>query len=259
MATGDLIKLGTLYLGGAKLARPTNPVRGGDSHQFVRGRAIEIRNTELSDADQLQWIEVNDRGKKYLVSDRILIVDLTWSDLDAQSLVYGKEVTIDGQQYNLRSLTGGSSTRSGQYSGGLPTDNEWDRWIVNEANLAGLPKPTATELTENGANLTGAHNQFWNWYTMYSWVQEYYSGSSTSVVARGYFSAQYHRSYYYSSNKSLFLGWRPVLEVLWTPPDLAFNINGQLKEYENGWVKIDGQLRQIDKLWTKVNGILREV
>lgn len=176
MATGDLIKLGTLYLGGTKRSRPTNPVSGGDVHAFSAGQTIEIRNTESSEADKLHWREINDGGKKYLVADRALIRSISWDDLNAQSLIFGKEITIDGQQYKIRSLTGGSTYRSGTdaYSGGSPSNNEWDRWIVNEANISGLPKPTATDLTNNSANLNGAHNQFWNWYNMYSWAQETY-------------------------------------------------------------------------------------
>lgn len=47
--------------------------------------------------------------------------------------------------------------------------------------------------------------------------------------------------------------------ILWTPPDIAFDINNVKKAYDNGWCKINGALKQIDKVWAKVNGVLREV
>ena len=122
MATGDLINLGTLYMGGAKRVRPTSPVSGGNAHAFSAGQAIEIRNTEVADVDKLQWREMNDGGKKFLVSDRVLIHSVSWDDLNAQSLILGKTITVDGQQYKMRSLTGGSNDRNGgdNYSGNSP-------------------------------------------------------------------------------------------------------------------------------------------
>ncbi|KON90536.1 hypothetical protein AF333_29115, partial [Aneurinibacillus migulanus] len=67
MANGDLIKLGTLYLGGVKQARPTRPWRGdsipsgasakGDIPSYSVGQTIEIRNTDASDAYKVQWRE----------------------------------------------------------------------------------------------------------------------------------------------------------------------------------------------------------
>ncbi|MEK4025770.1 glycoside hydrolase family 78 protein [Sporosarcina sp. FSL W7-1283] len=228
MATGDLIKLGTLYLGGTKRSRPTNPVSGGDVHAFSAGQTIEIRNTESSEADKLHWREINDGGKKYLVADRALIRSISWDDLNAQSLIFGKEITIDGQQYKIRSLTGGSTYRSGTdaYSGGSPSNNEWDRWIVNEANISGLPKPTATDLTNNSANLNGAHNQFWNWYNMYSWAQETYTGNSSDRAFRGYYSARFW-DYSTSSYRGTYFGFRPVLEVLNSAPLISGDTQNQ--------------------------------
>lgn len=219
MATGDLIKLGTLYLGGTKKVRPTNPINGGDVPAFSAGQTIEIRDTDTTDAYKLQWREINDGGKKYLVADRAIIQSISWDDLNGQSLVFGKAITIDGQQYKLRSLTGGSNYRntSDAYAGGSPTSNEWDRWIVNEAGLAGLPTPNSTELTNNSTNKSGAHNQFWNWYNMYSWAQETYTSNGSSRALRGYISARFWSSST-SSGRSTNIGFRPVLEVLNSSP-----------------------------------------
>lgn len=42
-------------------------------------------------------------------------------------------------------------------------------------------------------------------------------------------------------------------------PEIAFNINGAIKEMDSGWVNINGELREIDKMWTRIDDVLREV
>ena len=232
MANGDVIKLGTLYMGSARIPRPTNPWRNdsepytgagvGNIQNYSTGATLEIRNTEAN--YEMQWIEVNDGGKKYLVCDRVMLVNISWDDLNAQGLIFGKTVTIDGQQYKLRVLTGGSNFRSGtdNYSGGSPTSNEWDRWVVNEVGLSGLPTPTASDLdsTLNSTDKTNAHNQKWNWMGVYSWGQETYTGDSAYRAVRGYFSARYW-GYGSSGSRRADFGWRPVLEVLNSAPVIS--------------------------------------
>lgn len=234
MANGDLIKLGTFYLAGTKKARPTKPWRSdmtppgapsvGDIPSFSAGQTIEIRDTDASDAYKIQWREVNDGDKKLLISDRVLLASVSWDDLNAQGLVSGKTITIDGQQYKLRLLTGGSNYRTGTdgYSGGTPTTNEWDRILVNKAGFSGLPIPAASDLDsiQNSTDFNSVHNQYWNWFYMYSWAQEVYAGNTSSRAVRGYDSARYWY-YYASSYRFGLIGWRPVLEVLNSAPSVA--------------------------------------
>lgn len=246
MATGDLIKLGTLYLGGTKRNRPTNPISGGNSHAFSAGHVIEIRNTESADADKMQWREVNDGGKKYLVGDRVPIHSVSWDDLHAQSLIFGKVIKIDGQDYKLRSLTGGEEKREGgvgsSYAGGkLP--NEWDRWIVNEAGLPGLPIPNATDLA--GANQAGAHNQMWNWHEMRSWAQETYLHSGSLRANRGNNSAR-NWNYNTSSSRNANIGFRPVLEVLNSAPTISVVTSNDRTLYESDAYAISGTATDTD-------------
>ena len=234
MANGDLIKLGTFYLAGTKQARPTKPWRSdttppgapsdGNIPSFSAGQTIEIRDTDASDAYKIQWREVKDGAKKLLIADRVLLAYVSWDDLNAQGLVSGKTITIDGQQYKLRLLTGGSNYRTGTdtYSGGTPTNNEWDRILVNEAGFSGLPVPVASDLDgiQNATDFNSAHNQFWNWYYMYSWAQETYTGNSALRALRGYLSAR-HWGNSNATNRSYGTGWRPVLEVLNSAPVIS--------------------------------------
>ena len=236
MATGDLIKLGTFFKAGAKQLLPTNPWRsgstpgGGNLPVFSAGQAIEIRDTDASDAYKLRWREVNVGAKKLLVSDRNILEQVSWDDLNALGLIAGKNITIDGQEYKLRVLSGGSNYRSGTdaYSGGSPVANEWDQIIVNEANYPGLPKPNATDLGSGPttAQRDGAHNQFWNWYYMYSWAQETYTGNGTYRALRGYYAARnWVRNT--SSDRFTFFGFRPVLEVLNSAPLISGDAQAQ--------------------------------
>lgn len=230
LATGDLVKLGALYVGGAVKARPQKPWRNdttapggsgnGDIPNYSAGQTIEIKDTPSNTANQIHWREVIEGNKKYLICDRNLLVNISWNDLNDQNLIKGKQIKIDGQDYLLRVLTGGDNYRSGSdnYSGGrLP--NEWDKWITNEGNLSGLPKPTATDLdsSQTATDLNGAHNQFWNWFYVYSWAQEVYAGNSTSRTVRGLSSARYW-GWYYATSRYSYFGWRPVLEVLNSAP-----------------------------------------
>ena len=231
MATGDVVKLGGFYLNGTLQARPTRPWYGtptgasaaGNIPTFSAGQSIEIRDTPSADASKIQWVEVVQGAKKYLIADRVLLFSVSWDDLNAQGLISGKEITIDGQKYLVRVLKGGSTYRgSDGYSGGSPTNNEWDQFIVNELGLAGLPVPTGTDLdtTQNATDLNGAHNQKWNWYYAYSWCQETYSANSAARAIRGYLSARL----WGHSNAALryaHIGWRPVLEVLDSAPVIS--------------------------------------
>lgn len=269
MANGDLIKLGTFYLNGVKQARPTRPwyatptgaPGAGNIPSFAAGNSIEIRNTDASDANVIQWREVTDGIKKILIADRVLLASVSHDDLNAQSFILGKTITIDGQTYKVRSLTGGTGYRSGTdaYSGGSPTNNEWDRIIVNEGGFSGLPTPNTTDLdaSQTAVDINGTHNQFWNWYYMYSWKQETYAANVANRVFRGFDSARFF-SYNIATNRSAYIGWRPVLEVLYTPPNLSPNINGVYKTYADGFVKIDGVWRQIDEIHTNINGVWRK-
>lgn len=251
MATGDLIKLGTFYLGGTKRARPTRPwdvnltppgAPGPGNIPTYSIGSIEIRDTDSDDAYKIQWREVNDNGKRLLISDRVLLWGITWDNLNSQDLVFGKNITIDGQQYILRLLTGGTSRRgSDGYAGGSPTSNDWDRIIVNEAGFSGLPVPTSSDLDsiQNESDFNSVHNQFWNWFYAHTWGQD---ATATGRVIRGYNSARYYDGSVKSSQA--FGGWRPVLEALNASPSL------KLTSPPENLLGADGNCEDTSK-WTK--------
>lgn len=269
------IELGGLYKNGAIQNRPTKPWRissepvsgigVGDIPDFTSLSDMSkwtIGNTPVSSAQKLKWHKIKDGAKTLLISDRAILANVSWDDLNGQGLITGKTITIDGQQYLCRLMTGGSNYRSGSdnYSGGAPSNNEWDRFVTREEAISGLPIPTSSDLDSSltSADQSGAHNQFWNWMGMYSWTQETYTGNSSSRSLRGYGSARCW-TYYSSSDRYDYFGWRPVLEVLNTAPLISdtdrnlgdknanFNVTYQVNDTDAGDVltvteKLDGNV-----------------
>jgi len=180
-----------------------------------------IGNTPSSDAQKLQWHKIKDGNKTLLICDRVILVSVSWDDLNAQGYISGKDIKIDGATYKCRVLTGGTGPRSGSdwYSGGTPTNNEWDRFVTREEVITGLPAPLSSDLDTslNTTDKNSNHNQFWNWVGVYSWCQETYSSNASSRAIRGCNSARYW-SYSSASSRRVRVGFRPVLEILNTDP-----------------------------------------
>ena len=177
-------------------------------------------DTPSADANKLQWVKIKDGDKTLLICDRVILVSVSWDDLNGQGYVTGKTITIDGTKYKCRLLTGGSNRRNNDwYAGGTPTNNEWDRFITREEVITGLPAPVSSDLDTN-LNTTdhnSTHNQLWHWVGVYSWCQETWAENASYRANRGYDSA---RSWYFSSSgyRYVDVGFRPVLEVLNTDP-----------------------------------------
>ena len=177
-------------------------------------------DTPSADANKLQWVKIKDGDKTLLICDRVILVSVSWDDLNGQGYVTGKTITIDGTKYKCRLLTGGSNRRNNDwYAGGTPTNNEWDRFITREEVITGLPAPVSSDLDTN-LNTTdhnSTHNQLWHWVGVYSWCQETWAENASSRAYRGYTSARPwdNRS---SGTRIVYVGFRPVLEVLNTDP-----------------------------------------
>ena len=225
------VKLGGFYNNGAILKRPTKPWQinttppGASGNGDIPSMSGSMANytfgdTPSAEANKLQWVKIKDGDKTLLICDRVILVNVSWDDLNAQGYVTGKTVTIDGAKYLCRLLTGGSNRRNGDYyAGGTPTNNEWDRFITREEVISGLPAPLSSDLdtNQNSTDLNSAHNKFWNWFYIYSWCQETYAENASFRANRGFGSARYW-CYYSSGFRSTYLGFRPVLEILNTDP-----------------------------------------
>lgn len=225
------VKLGGFYNNGAILKRPTKPWRPDDSAGGNSGYGdipqmsgsmanYTFGDTPSADANKLQWVKIKDGDKTLLICDRVILVSVSWDDLNGQGYVTGKTITIDGTKYKCRLLTGGSNRRNNDwYAGGTPTNNEWDRFITREEVITGLPAPVSSDLDTN-LNTTdhnSTHNQLWHWVGVYSWCQETWAENASTRAIRGYGSARY---WYLNSSghRNVDIGFRPVLEVLNTDP-----------------------------------------
>lgn len=177
-------------------------------------------DTPSADANKLQWVKIKDGDKTLLICDRVILVSVSWDDLNGQGYVTGKTITIDGTKYKCRLLAGGSNRRNNDwYAGGTPTNNEWDRFITREEVITGLPAPVSSDLDTN-LNTTdhnSAHNQLWHWVGVYSWCQETWAENAWYRADRGCDSARYW-SYGNATRQNASVGFRPVLEVLNTDP-----------------------------------------
>ena len=225
------VKLGGFYNNGAILKRPTKPWRPDDSAGGNSGYGdipqmsgsmanYTFGDTPSADANKLQWVKIKDGDKTLLICDRVILVSVSWDDLNGQGYVTGKTITIDGTKYKCRLLTGGSNRRNNDwYAGGTPTNNEWDRFITREEVITGLPAPVSSDLDTN-LNTTdhnSTHNQLWHWVGVYSWCQETWAENASHRAPRGSDSARFWNCYS-SGHRNVTVGFRPVLEVLNTDP-----------------------------------------
>lgn len=164
------LKLGGLYL-------DDKPVYPGTEYQ--PGQAISFGATASDSA--ISWVPVNGM----LIADRSLLTNISWDDLDAQDLVFGKEISIQGFRFKIRLLKVGSEK-------GMP--NEWDAAL----------------------DTVGDSNNLWHWKNICFWGQASYKDASHRVF-RGFNSAR--DWYHYSSDiRSSRLGFRPALIPLFTDP-----------------------------------------
>jgi hypothetical protein len=200
--------------------RPFEGVTPGDVADFETSPHMDrwrLGDTPRDPAQQLQWIRLEDRGRTLLICDRVILMRVSWDDLNAAGLVEGQQVTIDGRRYRCRLLTGGSRFRQADvgHAGGWPSSNEWDRYVAAEDPIEGLPRPAQTDLdqTLEPADQASPHNMLWNWFGAVSWTREPYEHKETARCCRGYHSARF---FYLNtqSHRHEDIGWRPVLEPL---------------------------------------------
>lgn len=207
---------------------PTNPVNGGNCVSMNTSN-FTVGNTVAG--KELQWIEwTKADGTKMLVCDRGLIVNITWNSINAAGFIAGKEITIDGQKYKMRSLTG-STGASG--TNGKGCNNEWDQLL----------------------DAVGESNDLIHWSNMYSWCQEVYYSNSDCRSVRGYSSAR-NCGDGLATNTGTFFAFRPALEVLnsapkvspsskdygncATAPDITVAVKDDDGDKYTGVVKLDG-------------------
>ena len=125
------------------------------------------------------------------IADYAVKHTVSWDDLNTANLIFGKNYATGGVNYTLRAPSVGSGrTDSNESLRGTPQSNEWDRI-----------------LDKNDGYIK-------NWKRMASWGQDTRPDNSTPFRAvRGFHSTR-GWEFNSSSHRNVYLGFRPVLEVL---------------------------------------------
>ena len=157
---------------------------------FTYVGTIEAYKLTSATATTEEYAQQNKYPHSLFVADYAVTHTVSWDDLNTKSLIFGKNYASGGVDYTLRAPSVGSnSTGSGDSQRGVPQSNEWD-----------------TMLNKNSGYIQ-------NWNKMYSWGQDTSSAAESFRALRGYYSAR-RLGYFSSSLRLVYLGFRPVLEVL---------------------------------------------
>ena len=157
---------------------------------FTYVGTIEAYKLTSATATTEEYAQQNKYPHSLFVADYAVTHTISWGGLNDEGLIFGKNYASGGVDYTLRAPSVGSnSTGSGDSQRGVPQSNEWD-----------------TMLNKNSGYIQ-------NWNKMYSWGQDTSSAAESFRALRGYYSAR-RLGYFSSSLRLVYLGFRPVLEVL---------------------------------------------
>ena len=157
---------------------------------FTYVGTIEAYKLTSATATTEEYAQQNKYSHSLFVADYAVTHTVSWDDLNTANLIFGKDYVAGGVDYTLRAPSAGSGrTGSGESQRGTPQSNEWD-----------------TMLNKNSGYIQ-------NWNKMYSWGQDTSSAAESFRALRGYYSAR-RWGYFSSSLRLVYLGFRPVLEVL---------------------------------------------
>ena len=157
---------------------------------FTYVGTIEAYKLTSATATTEEYAQQNKYPHSLFVADYAVTHTISWGGLNDEGLIFGKNYASGGVDYTLRAPSVGSnSTGSGESQHDTPSNNEWDR-ILNKNS-----------------------GYIQNWNKMYSWGQDTSSAAESFRAYRGYNSARF---WYYTSSsfRNVYLGFRPVLEVL---------------------------------------------
>ncbi|WP_418921131.1 S-layer homology domain-containing protein [Anaerotignum faecicola] len=138
-----------------------------------------------------EYAQQNKYPHSLFIADYAVKHTVSWDDLNTANLIFGKNYATGGVNYTLRAPSVGSGrTDSNESLRGTPQSNEWDRI-----------------LDKNDGYIK-------NWKRMASWGQDTRPDNSTPFRAvRGFHSTR-GWEFNSSSHRNVYLGFRPVLEVL---------------------------------------------
>ena len=168
---------------------------------FTYAGTIEAYKLTSAMATTEEYAQQNKYAHSLFVADYAVTHTVSWDDLNTKGLIFGKNYASGGVDYTMRAPSAGSQSNNNNgkddsSTRGIPKSNEWDA-ILDKAN-------------QDWKDNTSGYIK--NWSRKYSFGQDNHADASIRAV-RGHDSARYWRSYY-ASYSLLFVGFRPVLEIL---------------------------------------------
>ena len=137
-----------------------------------------------------EYAQQNEYAHSLFVADYAVTHAVSWDNLNAEKLIFGKDYATGSVEYTIRVPSGGSAaTDMFHYSPGTPQSNEWDRI-----------------LDKNGGYIKNCSK-------IYSWGQDTLPYTESNRVVRGLDSPRNFAGYNTTLDFS-HLVFRPVLEVL---------------------------------------------
>lgn len=185
-------------------------VSGND---FITAEALTTE-IELSAGTSLEtigdWLHYATETKEFLVAKKPFRYNMTYSELATANAIDGSRlVNINGKQYKLRLLTGGTPVPASSDGG------EWNEFIypICAVRPAGSPVWADYTTADIGLNVTiGGRSLMSDSVTT---GEEYTLVRGSGSTGTGQTS---HLTYYFASYPKTFradrIGWRPVLELV---------------------------------------------
>ena len=83
---GEIVTFGTLYMDGSAVPNPQNPQIDGDIREYSLGAELHIGDSDKDPNNLIHWVKWNG----LLISDRCILANITYFELDRLCLVDGK-------------------------------------------------------------------------------------------------------------------------------------------------------------------------
>ena len=168
---------------------------------FTYAGTVDAYKLTSAMATTEEHAEQNKYDHSLFIADYNVTFNVDWNQLNEKQMIFGTPYTSYGVNYTMRAPSAGSQSNNNNgkddsSTRGIPKSNEWDA-ILDKAN-------------QDWKDNTSGYIK--NWSRKYSFGQDNHADASIRAV-RGFDSARYWRSYY-ASYSFLFVGFRPVLEVL---------------------------------------------
>ncbi len=168
----------------------------------------------------LHFVDPVDNKTKY-IAKKPYRHSISWDQLNAAGIVYGKQISIGSNQYICRLIKSGL-TDPMDATAGYDTEpthgSEWNRLMYPICALTGEAAYDVFNPDGPQPNTWASYDQTNDLYLLthdgrYSWCQETHSGNTNQRVRRGYYGVC-RVNLFASSSATSNYGWRPCLELV---------------------------------------------